>query len=60
MSTPDDPVITCIITFVEDMCRLAVVEATGFHPASVLNVEREAARAAFIKEMNKASQDSEG
>lgn len=54
----DDPVVACIIVFVEEMCRLAVAEATGFYPSSVLNPEREAARAAFIKEMNKATQDA--
>lgn len=56
----EDPVIACIIVYVEDMCRIAVAEATGFYSASVLNVEREAARAAFIKEMNRTAQDKEG
>lgn len=55
-----DPMLSAIIVFVEDMCRIAVAEATGFYSASVLGIEREAARAAFIKEMNRATQDQEG
>lgn len=54
----DDPALAAIIVYVEEMCRLAVSEATGFHTASIINAERDVARAAFIKAMNQATQDT--
>lgn len=56
----DDPALNAIMVFVEEMCRLAVAEATGFHAASVLEPERAKARNDFIVEMNKTTQDQEG
>lgn len=56
----EDPMLAAIMVFVEEMCRLAVCEATGFNPASVLGPEREAARKAFVREMEKLTQDKEG
>lgn len=61
--TTNDPTLTAVIEFVEEMCDAAVRDATGFTTASVTNQMREVAKAKFIGLMEKAAlsaQQSEG
>lgn len=52
-----DPAIIAIVEFVEESCRIAVAEATGFYPASVTEPAKAEARQKFSTEMMKLSQD---
>jgi hypothetical protein len=51
-----DPTLKAIITLVREHCDASVREATGFSTASVLNIQRDAADAAFVKEMTKIAE----
>jgi hypothetical protein len=53
----DDPVIKAIIALVDDCCAVAVGEATGFYNGRTAEELKREARAKFIVEMNKATQD---